>query len=406
MKNRRFLIAKSAVALAAGMLMAVSAQAGQTYKMAISLAITGPTSDAGGPYSKGIDDYIKYVNDNKVLGDDKIDMTIRDDQYQNDNTKRNFEEFNAAGIVFYLNYSTGSTLALKKDFDEVQIPVLPASYHAGNIVDSKYIFLPILSYSGQCIGLGEYIAKNHKGDKAKVALFVHPSAFGRGPVDDFKKAVAAGMNLEVVEVVEHGKDLDNTAMLQRLQSKGVQYVICQTVQSPVATLLKDAGRLGVSAKTFGEAGKITFMGAHYTGGNDLIALAGADAENFFWTTSFTLTSVAGPGTDFQLKLAKTYGRDDQTANSHNYTSGIMVAQIPVEAMKRVLAKKGTVTREALYGELNTWSGDKSFDPKTTVAPVSYSATDREGVDAIQLYRADKGGFKAVGAPFKPEFYKK
>lgn len=404
MKNRRSLVAKSAVALAAGMLMAVSAHAGQTYKLALSLAITGPTSDAGGPYSKGVDDYMKYVNDNKVLGDDKVEITIRDDQYQNDITKRNFEEFIASGIVLYLNYSTGSTLALKKDFDEVKIPVLPASYHAGNIVDSKYIFLPILSYSGQVIGLGEYIAKNAK-DKPKVALFIHPSAFGRGPVDDLKKAVEKGMNIELVEVVEHGKDLDNTAMLQRLQSKGVQYVICQTVQSPVATLLKDAGRLGVSAKTFGEAGKITFLGAHYTGGNDLIALAGADAENFFWTTSFTLTSVPGPGTDFQLKLAKTYGRDDQTANSHNYTSGIMVAQIPVEAIKRAKAK-GEVTRDSLYNELNDMNGDKAFDPKTTVGPVSYSATDREGVDAIQLYRAEKGGFKAVGAPFKPSLYGK
>lgn len=405
MKKRRFLLAKTAIALTAGAVMALSAHA-ETYKMAISLAITGPTSDAGVPYSKGIEDYMKFVNDTKVLGDNKIDMTIRDDQYNNDVTKRNFEEFVSQDVVFYLNYSTGSTLALKKDFDEVKIPVLPASYHAGNIVDSKYIFLPILSYSGQVIGLGEYISNNHKAGKAKVALFVHPSAFGRGPVEDFKKAVAAGLNIELIEVVEHGKDLDNAALLQRLQSKGVQYVVCQTVQSPVATLLKDAGRLGVTAKTFGEAGKITFMGAHYTGGNDLIALAGADAENFFWTTSFTLTSVAGPGTDFQLSLAKKYNRDAQTANSHNYTSGIMVAQIPVEAMKRVIAKGGKVTRDSLYEELNTWSGDKAFDPKTTVGTVSYSSADREGVDAIQIYRAVKGGFQAEGKPFKPALYGK
>jgi branched-chain amino acid transport system substrate-binding protein len=84
--------------------------------------------------------------------------------------------------------------------------------------------------------------------------------------------------MEIVEVVEHGKDLDNTAMLQRLMSKNVQYVISQTVQSPVATLIKDAERLGLTAKTFGEKGKLTFLGAHYTGGNDLIDLAGSAAE--------------------------------------------------------------------------------------------------------------------------------
>ncbi len=52
------------------------------------------------------------------------------------------------------------------------------------------------------------------------------------------------MKIDIIEVVEHGTDLDNTAMLQRLQSKGVQYVICHTVQTPVATMLTDAQRLG------------------------------------------------------------------------------------------------------------------------------------------------------------------
>lgn len=404
MKKELSRMAKTAVAITAGVMMAATVQAGQTYKLGLSLAITGPTSDAGQPYSKGAEDYVKFANDQKLLGDDKVECTIRDDQYQNDNTKRNFEDYNAAGIVLYLNYSTGSTLALKKDFEEVKIPVIPASFHAGNLIDSTMIFLPVLSYSGQVIGLGEYVANNTK-DKAKVALFVHPSAFGRGPVDDFKKAIEKGLNVELVEVVEHAKDLDNTAMLQRLQSKGVQFVLCQTVQSPVATLLKDAGRLNVSAKSFGEAGKITFLGAHYTGGNDLIALAGENAENFFWTTSYKLTSVPGPGTDFQLKMAKTYGRDDQTANSHNYTNGMMVVQVAVEAIKRAKAK-GEVTRESITDALNAMNGANSYDPGTTVGPVSYSTTDHEGVDSLQLYRATKGVFTAVGAPFKPAFYKK
>ncbi len=53
--------------------------------------------------------------------------------YKTDVTKRNFEEFLDKDIVFYLNYSTGSTMALKQDFEEEKIPVLPASFHAGNL---------------------------------------------------------------------------------------------------------------------------------------------------------------------------------------------------------------------------------------------------------------------------------
>jgi len=378
----------------------------ETYVIGSSLAITGPTSDAGNPYSKGIEDYCNYTNDMKLLGNDKVKCIVRDDAYQTATTKRNFEDFMDQGMVIYLNYSTGSTLGLKKDFEEEEIPVLPASFHAGNVVDSNYIFLPIASYSEQAIGLAEYVVRNHKGGTPKIALFLHPSAFGRGPLADVKKAIAAGLKADLVEVVEHGKDLDNTAMIKRLLSKKVQYVISQTVQSPVATLLKDASRLGKVASKFGQKGKLTFMGAHYTGGNDLIALAGKASENYFWTTSYTLTSVASAGTDSQRALAKKYGRDAKVAESHNYTNGIMVTQVAIEAIRRAKARGLKISKKALYDELNQMNGFNSYYPGTTVGPVTYSKSDRAGVDTLQLYTVKKGVFRAVGNPFVPEFAKK
>jgi branched-chain amino acid transport system substrate-binding protein len=403
MENRKRMIVVLSLSLIVLFAFTFQAQAGETYKLGLSLAITGPTSDAGDPYSKGVEDYFNYVNDMKILGDDKIDCTIRDDQYKTDVTKRNFEDFLDMGIVFYLNYSTGSTMALKKDFDEEKMPTIPASFHAGNLEGSTYIFLPIASYSAQAIGLAEYIVKNHKGGTPKVAMYIHPSAFGRGPVSDVEKAVAAGLKMEIVEVVEHGKDLDNTAMLQRLKSKGVQYIISQTIQSPVATMLKDASRLGLTAKTFGEKGKITFLGCHYTGGNDLVSLAGPAAENFYWTTSYIVTSEPGVGTDAQLALAKKYNRDEKTANSHNYANGVMVAQVAAECILRAKAKGVKVTKESLYEELLAMNGINAFYPVTTVGPVTYSKTDKQGVDTLQLYVVKNGEFKSMGKPFIPEY---
>ncbi|MCG6929411.1 MAG: ABC transporter substrate-binding protein [Desulfofustis sp.] len=394
--------------LAALCLLTLPAQAlaGEVYKIGLSLAITGPTSDAGNPYAKGVEDYFKYVNDTKMLGDDTIDCMIRDDQYKNDVTKRNFEDFLDQGIVFYLNYSTGSTLALKKDFEEERMPVLPASFHAGNLVDSHYIFLPIASYSAQMIGLTEYVVKHNKGGKPKVAMFIHPSAFGRGPVEDVQKAVAAGLDVEIVEVVEHGKDLDNTAMLKRLSEKGVQYVLCHTVQSPVATMLKDASSLGLVATSFGEEGKITFLGAHYTGGNDLVALAGDSAENFYWTTSYIVTSEPGEGTDMQLALAQRYNRDEKAANSHNYANGMMVAQVVTEIIKRAKSKGKEINKETLYEELLDMNGANAFSPKTTVGDVTFSESDHQGVDTLQLYVVKNGTFASEGSPFTPEYTSK
>ena len=374
-----------------------SAIGGEVYKIGFSGAITGPTSDAGNPLSKGIEDWFRYVNDNKLLGEDTVDCTIRDDQYKTDVTKRNFEEYLDEGIVFYLNYSTGSTLGLKRDFEEEKMPTAPSSYHEGNLVDSHYIFIPVATYSENMVALAEYVVNNHKGGKPKVALFIHPSAFGRGPVEDTQKAVAAGLDMEIVEVVEHGKDLDNSAMLQRLMSKGVQYVICHTVQSPVATMLKDAMRLNVNAKSFGETGKLTFLGAHYTGGSDLVALAGDAAENFYWTCSYNLTSEDNAKSKKQLALAKTYGRDEKAANSHNYAAGILQAQIPTQAI--LMAKKAglDVTPANLYKMLNMMNAENAYDSFAAVGPLTYSKTDHVGVDVVNIYKVDNGLFKAISS---------
>ena len=86
---------------------------GETYKLGLSLAITGPTADAGNPYSKGAEDYVRYVNDEKLLGDDKLVCFIRDDGYKTEATKRNFEDFLDEGIVLYLNYSTEEKISDK-----------------------------------------------------------------------------------------------------------------------------------------------------------------------------------------------------------------------------------------------------------------------------------------------------
>jgi len=407
MKKRTVLFFNAVLVLTVVFAMGMEAGAKEnTYKIGLSLAITGPTSDAGNPYAKGVEDYFNHVNDMDMLNGDIIDCIIRDDQYQTSVTKRNFEDFLDQGMVLYLNYSTGSTLGLKRDFEEVRIPVLPASYHAGNLTDSDYIFLPVASYSEQLVALSEYVVNNHKGSSPKVAMFIHPSAFGRGPVGDAEKAVEAGLDMDVVEVVEHGKNLDNTAMLKRLMSKEVQYVLCHTVQSPVATMLKDASRLGLIADYYGEKGKLTFLGVHYTGGNDLIALAGKAAEGYFWTCSFNLTSEKNPGTTKQLALAKKYGRDEKAANSHNYAAGIMVAQVTTEVIQRAKAKGLEINRANLYKTLNRMNGDNAYFPYTTIGPVTYSKTDRAGVDMLQIYSVKNSVFKKIGSPITSEYMQK
>ena len=114
----------------------------------------------------------------------------------------------------------------------------------------------------------------------------------------------------------------------------------------------------------------------------------------------------GEGTTAQLGLAERYGRDEKTANSQNYTNGIQVVQIAVEAMRRVKAKGKEMNRQSIYEALQSMNGYNAYYPLTTVGPVTFSDTDHQGVDFLQLYRVQSGVFQAVGTPFSSEYVKK
>lgn len=364
------------------------AAAQKTVTLPWSGAITGPTSDAGASYAAGVEDYCKYANAQKMLPGITLNCVTRDDQYNNANTQRNFEDFvgNLNAPVF-LGYATGGALQLKSVIQETKIPTLTASYHIGIIdaPDNTYTFLPVSSYSENIVALLEYIAKKERG--AKVALIVNPSPFGRDPVVDARKA-ADRLGLKITDVQEvGGNNLDNTALLKRLESQGAKYIINQNTAGPVANILKDAKRLGL-------LGKMQFMGAHYTGGEDLTKLAGDAAKDFIWATSYYLYDEGNqPGVQLVKKIGAQYKRGGDTIRSVHYTSGMLAAAIAIEAMKRA---GNNPDAAGVYKGLISMNGSKSFNPGFAVGPVTFSAKDHIGAESLRLLQADAtGNFKPI-----------
>ncbi len=392
MKARlKWLVALLTVALCSG-------ATAQDIVIGWSGAVTGPTSDAGQYVIQGVEDYCRYASDENLIPEHTLTCLTSDDAYDNDNSLRNFEGFLDEGMMAYLSYATGATLQLKVNAVEEEVPVISSSLHIGVIdpPDNAYNFLPITSYSEQVVALLEWVAQNHTGDAApKVAMLVHPSAFGRAPVED-ASAAAEALGIEIVEVQEHGEGLDYTAMLQRWDNSGVQYVIGQTVQSPIAALLNTARDLGLLEK-------MTFMGAHYTGGNTLVSLAGDAAEGFLWATSFPLPS----NIPFQQEVGERYGRGAEAVDDVNYTSGLLQAATFVEAARRA-AEAGEVSSDTIYEQLLAMNegGAGVYDARGLgVGPVSFSEDDRVGVDALELFRVEDGQFVDFSEPFSSETFR-
>ncbi len=361
-------------------------------------AVTGPTSDAGQYVIQGVEDYCSYANDEKLVPGYSVRCMTKDDGYDNDTTLRNFESFLDQGMQAFISYATGATLQLKVNAVEEQMPVLSASLHIANIdpPDNAYNFLPITSYSEQVVALLDWIHQNYQGDGApKVAMLIHNSAFGRAPVDDAKKA-AGQLGIDIVEVQEIGEGLDYTAMLQRWHNEGVQYVVNQNVQTPVAALLQAAQALGMMDQ-------MTFLGAHYTGGSTLVSLAGDAANGFLWTTSFKMADQI----PLQSEIGQRYGRGADTIADVNYTTGLLQAAIYVEAARRAVAAGEQVSKETIYEHLLQMNADGEGEYPTpfAVGPVTFSDTDRVGVDALHLLEDQGGTFKPISDPYTSETFR-
>lgn len=380
------------------------AQAQKTVSLVWSGAITGPTSDVGAPYGAALEDYCKYANEQKLVPGYTLNCVIRDDQYQNPNAQRILEEaLDKSKPVIYLGYSTGAMLQLKQLVNEIKLVTLPASAHIG-LIDppNTYMFLPTSSYSEQIVALLEYISKQNKG--AKVALVVNPSPFGRAPVEDARKA-AAQLGLNIVDVQEvGGNNLDNTALLKRLEGAGVEYIVHQNVAGPVANILKDAKKLGLDKK-------IQQLGAVYTGGNDLIRLAGEAAEGFLWASSYYLYDEDAPGIKLQKEISKKYGRPDAIAQSHNYTAGMLAASIAVEAMKRSVQRYGRIDKETVYNAIVSMNGPNAFKPGFAVSTkagieIDFTKSEQTGGEGLRVLQVKSGRFVSVTEPFISNLFRK
>jgi len=262
------------------------------------------------------------------------------------------------------------------------------------------MFLPVSSYSEQVVALMEYINRTSKN--ARIALVVNPSPFGRAVVDHARRA-AQRLGQTIVDVREvGGGNLDNIALLRALDAAGVEFIIHQNVAGPVANILKDAKRLGLRIKQ---------MGAVYTGGADLIRLAGDAAEGYLWASSYYTLDENTPGINLQKQLAAKYNRSADILNSTNYTAGMLAAAIAVEAMRRAAQRfNGRIDNETVYQALVSMNGPNAFKPGFAVSTkagieIDFTRSEQTGAEGLRVLEVRGGKFVPVTEPFTSALFR-
>ncbi len=241
-------------AILAGILCFCGESWAQTLKVGAVVNLTGPISSWGVYHAKGLQDYIRYVNEVKggVVGR-KIDLTVVDHAYKIQEGLKFVKKFCEEKKDMIITWDTGLGIQAKPIIQEYKIPTLNMS-SGKEVVNppNQYIYLPIATYDLDCYAVMEYIRTIHKGKEApKVGLLTLNSAYGK-TVHTPSRDAANKNNINLVGIEEFpAQTVDLSTELLRLKEKNAEYIFTQILGANMIAAFKGANRLNYNPSFIG-----------------------------------------------------------------------------------------------------------------------------------------------------------
>jgi branched-chain amino acid transport system substrate-binding protein len=347
--------------------------------------ITGRFAFAGVAINAGLQDYIAYANEAKLVKGKKLVYQYEDSGYDTDKAVATFKKIMAQykPVAMY-GESTGLGKAIAPELNGRYKVLYGSASFSSELADPKthpYSFVSGPTYSDMFGVLLEYIAKNPKGPgKPKVAFFYSDTEFGKDPIPYAKKK-AAELGIEVVaEIVTKVGAVDVTTEVLTLKKAQPDYCIFQGyVLSPITEVIRGARDFGL---------KTTFMGAMWSVDKAIIDKLGPDAEGYMGVNPYAYYYEEVPGIVAMRKYnEKAHPGVKYQPNS--YIQGWFTGMVFVETIRRTVAAGKPVTGDNLRQAL---AGIKDWDVGGIIGKVSF--VDNK-VPTGRVYRANvqKGTFE-------------
>jgi branched-chain amino acid transport system substrate-binding protein len=365
------------------------ASAGEPIKIGALFDLTGPTSDVGKFYSKGVTAYVDWKNAQGGVQGHKLELLYADYAYQPPKAEELYTKYVTQDkVVVFSGWGTADTEALKGKITQDKIPFVSASYAAtlGDPAQTPYNFLVGTTYSDQLIiaqkwALEDWRQKGNTG-VPKFAYLINDSPFGKSPVEDGKQhAVANGVPEPLVVPSPKGAT-DLTAQLTQIKDSGANYVFLQNVPSPAALALKNAKALGMTPQT-------QFVCLNWCANGVLIKLAGDAAEGIVGALPFDPTDAEGAKQALAYATAQNL---DIAGGEGVYVQAWWSMAILAEGMERTLTAGKPVTGENMKAALETL---KDFNTGGVVAPITFTTTDHRGNKSLKMYQVKGGKWEPI-----------
>jgi branched-chain amino acid transport system substrate-binding protein len=289
-------------------------------KLGASLPLSGVYGTAFAPIAKGYQAYFDYLNETEGgIDGRKIEVVVKDDEYNSSKTKANTEDLVANEEVFAMFNVVGTpnNLAIRDDLGEQCVPSIylgTGSQLWGQTEEYPWLIGSIPSYATEAAVFAEYLQRE-KPD-AKVAILKQNDDFGEGYVEAFEKAID-GSGIEVVKTETYDSTApDTTSQITSLSGSGADTLLLAATALACPNSLK-------AAKGIAGWDPLVYISATCTS-KTVVGLAGPEATTGVYSTIY-LKDPADPAYDGDeaMQTFKTEGPKYGLA-AEDLTNGVVV----------------------------------------------------------------------------------
>ncbi len=391
------------VALVATSVIPAGAQATlpSSIKVGALFDLTGPTSDVGVDYHKGVLDHVRYINDVQggIRGKVRIDLVWADYKYQIPESLvlyRKYRDIDRVQAI--VGWGTNDTEALKEQIAQDQIPYISASYssHLNDPSKTPYNFYPVSSYSDQIRAVLKFareVARKERIEKPKF-VFVYPDhPYGRAPIPagkDYAKELGFEVGTDQFVALPA---LEARSQMAAIKTFGADFGWLGGTTNSASVSVRDAVQSGLKTRWF-----VNVWGYD----ENMIKLIGTAAEGVYGSTphAYFGEPVAGAKTLFDA-YKRFQGKDvpkfDWGTTNSPYIASYVRGWLNVYLLKRGL--ETIVDGWSSYGPQGGFVGTnvrsalellKNWDPDGLAAPITLARDDHRPSTTTRIMQVKNG----------------
>lgn len=376
-----------------------------TIKVGALFDTTGPTSDVGVDYSKGVLDHVRYINEVEggIRGKVKIDLVWSDYGYRIPDALSLYRKYRDVDRVnAIIGWGTGDTEALKDTIREDQIPYISASYssHLDDPAKTPYNFYPVSSYSDQLravLKFAKELAAEQRIPRPKFVFLYPDHPYGRAPIPAGKAyAQELGFDVGPDQIVALAA-LEARSQVAAVKSFGAHFAWIGGTTNSASVIVRDAKAAGLTTRFF-----VNVWGYD----ESMIKLITKDAEGVYGSTPHAYFGEPAAGlrrmtdayTRFRGRIPQFQWGTPQTPAIASYVRGWLNV---------FLLKKGLeviVDNWTTYSRLGGFSGPsvrsaletlKEWDPEGLAPAVTLTRTDHRPSTITRIMQIKEGRITLV-----------